>query len=71
MPATNTTRIAVAEKLDLYRLHRDEYVTPRKPTLVDVGPAQNLVISGQGGPADKAFQDAIGALYNVDVASRL
>lgn len=65
MPAPSMKRIAVVEKLDLYRLHRDEYVTPGKPTLVDVGPARYLVISGQGAPADKAFQDAIGALYNV------
>jgi hypothetical protein len=45
MAATKMKRIA-AEKLDLHHLHRDEYVTPRQPTLVEVGPAQYLVISG-------------------------
>jgi len=46
----NTTR-----KLDLYKLHKDEYVTPKKPVLVNIKPAHYLAISGQGAPGGKRF----------------
>jgi hypothetical protein len=55
----------VAAKLDLYKKHRAEYVTPRKPTLVTVGPARYLTAEGRGAPAGAAFQTAVGALYAV------
>jgi len=32
MPATRMRRVVTAEKLDLYRLHKDQYVTPKKPS---------------------------------------
>jgi hypothetical protein len=53
------------EKIDLYRLHKDEYAATRKPRIVDVGPARYLAISGQGAPGGEAFTDAIGSLYGV------
>ena len=31
--------MAKAEKIDLYKKHKDEYVTPKKPTLVNTRPA--------------------------------
>ncbi len=52
-------------KLDLYKKHKAEYATPKKPVLLNVAPAQYLAISGQGEPGGEAFQAAIGALYNV------
>jgi hypothetical protein len=58
-------RVVTAEKLDLYRLHKDEYVTPKKPVLVDIGPAQYLSINGRGEPGGKLFQDQVGLLYGV------
>ena len=54
-----------AEKMDLYKLHKDAYVAARKPGLVDVRKASYLVIEGEGAPGGKAFTDAIGGLYGV------
>jgi hypothetical protein len=51
------------EKVDLYKEHREEYVAPRKPVLLTVGPATYLAIEGQGTPGGKEFTDRIGALY--------
>jgi hypothetical protein len=53
------------KKLDLYTVHKTEYVTPREPVLVKVGPAKYLAIEGQGAPGGEEFQAKIGALYNV------
>jgi len=50
-------------KLDLYRKHRAEYVAPRSPTIVAVGPARYLAIAGRGSPDQPAFGAAIAALY--------
>ena len=54
-----------AEKLDLYKKHKAEYVTPRKPALVTIKPAAYLAIAGKGEPEGPAFTAAIGALYNM------
>jgi len=40
-----------AEKLDLYILHKDEYMTPKTPTLVKTKPAKYLAISGKASRA--------------------
>jgi hypothetical protein len=50
-------------KLDLYKLHKAEYVTPKKPVLVRVKPAQYLTIPGEGAPGGTRFTECIGALY--------
>jgi hypothetical protein len=52
-------------KLDLLKQHKAEYVTPKKPVLLKVGPAKYLAVEGRGAPADAAFQTAVGALYAV------
>ena len=52
-------------KLDLYKRFKKEYIAPRTPVLVRVGPAKYLTIAGTGSPKDEAFQEAIGALYGV------
>jgi hypothetical protein len=54
-----------SEKLDLYKLHHGEYVSPRKPALVDVKPAKYLAIGGRGAPGGPDFQAKLQALYNV------
>ena len=38
--------MAKVSKIDLYKLHKAEYVTPRQPALVQTRPAQYLAISG-------------------------
>jgi hypothetical protein len=53
------------DKIDLYREHKKEYATPKKPVLLDVVPATYLSISGQGAPGGDAFTAAIGALYGM------
>jgi hypothetical protein len=58
-------------KLDLYAEHRDEYVAPREPTLVDVGPARYLAITGRGKPGGIEFANAVGALYNVSFTIKM
>ncbi len=52
-------------KLDLYREHKHEYVTPEQAEVISVGPAQYLAIEGKGAPGSEAFQNAIGAMYSV------
>jgi hypothetical protein len=51
------------EKLDLYRVYKDEYRASRTPSLVSVGPALYLVVKGTGPPASPSFQRAIQSLY--------
>jgi hypothetical protein len=54
-----------AEKLDLYVLHKDEYIAPKAPQLVKIKPAKYLAITGKGDPGGEAFATKLGALYNV------
>lgn len=51
--------------LDLTRKHRADYVTPKAPVLLRIGPAKYLTISGRGPAAAPAFEAAIGALYGM------
>jgi hypothetical protein len=55
----------MSAKLDLYKLHKSEYVTPNKPVLVRTKPARYLVIEGQGPPGGERFTECIGALYGM------
>src|SRR5689334_14398649 len=53
-------------KLDLYAKHKNEYVAnAKKPSIVRVGPAKYLSISGTGRPDSPPFNEAIGALYTM------
>jgi hypothetical protein len=58
-------------KLDLYAEHRDEYVAPREPALVDVGPARYLAIAGYGRPGGPEFTAAVGALYTLSFTIKM
>src|SRR5574337_1261794 len=57
--------MAAAQKLDLYKIHKAEYVAAKKPVLVKIKPAKYLTIGGKGEPASADFQNKIGALYGV------
>jgi hypothetical protein len=57
--------MTMAAKIDLYKEHRGEYVTPKEPVFVSIGPANYLSIAGQGSPKGKKFEAAVGALYSV------
>ena len=60
-----------SSKLDLYREHRDEYVAPRDPVLIDVAPARYLAITGHGKPGGAEFANAVGALYTVSFTVKM
>ncbi len=53
------------DKIDLYKQHKDEYVSPKKPVLIRTRPAQCLAVSGKGAPGGDRFSACIGALYAV------
>jgi hypothetical protein len=51
--------MTATEKIDLGRLHKNEYVAPKKPVLLNIAPAIYLGIAGSGGsasPKDTAFK---------------
>jgi hypothetical protein len=52
-------------KLDLYKKHASDYAAPRTPKLVTIPPARYLSIDGKGEPGGTAFQNRLGALYNM------
>jgi hypothetical protein len=54
-----------SEKLDLYKLHKADYVAKQTPIIVDTSDANYLVIDGGGEPGGAAFQVGIEALYGV------
>jgi hypothetical protein len=55
--------MASNDKIDLFKQHKDQYATPKKPILVTVNEATYLTISGRGAPGGPEFTDRIGALY--------
>ena len=60
-----------AQKLDLYKVHKAEYVIPKKPVLVKTLPAKYLTISGHGAPGSAEFQNCIGSLYGAAFTIKL
>ncbi|HWH60837.1 MAG TPA: hypothetical protein VN682_24645 [Terriglobales bacterium] len=54
-----------AIKVDLYKKHHGEYVTPKEPVFITIGPAKYLTLAGQGSPKGEEFAAAISALYSV------
>ena len=54
-----------AAKLDLTRLHKDEYVAPKEPVLIRCRKARYLAVTGKGAPGGEEFQTCIGALYAI------
>lgn len=52
-----------SEKIDLSKLHKQDYVAPKNPVLLTIKKATYLAVSGQGEPGGQAFTDRIGALY--------
>jgi len=54
-----------AQKIDLFKEHKDEYATSKSPVLVKTKPARYLTVSGEGEPEGERFQNAVGAIYGV------
>lgn len=63
--------MSIAEKVDLYKEHKSEYVTPKSPKLVEVEPAKYLTVIGKGEPGGEQFQECIGALYGVAFTTKM
>ncbi len=53
------------KKVNLWRLHKQEYVAPKNPRIVTVGKAQYLAICGRGTPGSELFQTHVSALYGM------
>jgi len=52
-------------KVDLYKVHKQDYAAPRKPVLLNIKQASYLSIEGKGEPGGSEFTEKIGALYGV------
>jgi len=52
-------------KIDLFKVHKSEYIAAKKPVLIDVNEATYLVINGKGSPGGEVFNDAVSALYAI------
>jgi hypothetical protein len=63
--ATRSTPMAKEAKLDLYKKFRSEYIMPKQPVFVTVGPARYLTIFGHGAPGGEHFKAHVSALYAV------
>jgi hypothetical protein len=57
--------VPAGDKLNLFEMHKHEYVAKAKPALVTVGPAIYLAIDGMGAPGGEEFQSRIEALYGM------
>ncbi len=53
------------QKIDIFKLHKDEYKAGKKPALVETNRALYLAIEGKGAPGGDDFQAAIAALYGM------
>ncbi|HTP50921.1 MAG TPA: GyrI-like domain-containing protein [Anaeromyxobacteraceae bacterium] len=60
----------MSARVDLFRLHAEEYATGRAPRVVTVGPARFLALAGRGEPEGARFQDQVQALQRVAGALR-
>ncbi|NQZ21389.1 MAG: GyrI-like domain-containing protein [Colwellia sp.] len=51
------------EKIDLYKLHKADYIQPKEPVLIKIPTAHYLKIDGTGAPGSTTFDAAVMALY--------
>jgi len=56
---------APPEQRNLFTELEREYVQPKAPRLIEVGPARYLAVDGRGGPGGAVFQERIGALHGM------
>ena len=46
------------DKIDFFKLHKADYIAPKKPQTCHVANAHYLAINGIGGPGEDNFNDA-------------
>ena len=59
------TRPSEIERCYSEQVRKAEYVTPKKPVLIQIKSAKYLAFTGRRAPDGEAFQKGVGALYNV------
>ena len=57
--------MSLTKKIDLYKLHKDQYAASKNPQIVEIPQARYLAITGRGEPGGKEFSSKIGALYGM------
>jgi len=57
--------MAAADKLDLFKVHKEEYAARTEPSLVELRKGRYLAVEGQGAPESQSFQNAVKTLYSV------
>ena len=62
---------AVAEKIDLYKVHKNEYAATKRPHIVKIASAHYLTIEGRGEPGGPEFEKRVGALYAAAYAIKM
>jgi hypothetical protein len=63
--------MASADKIDLCKLHKDQYAAPKSPILLTMDEAIYLSILGRGAPGGPEFTEKIGALYGVAFTTKM
>ena len=53
----------MADKLDLYKKHKDQYAASKKPKMVNIPTGKYLTVIGKGEPGGDIFTSRIEALY--------
>ena len=53
------------DKVDLFKLHKADYIAPKQPKLCHINNAHYLAIDGVGAPGEDNFNNAVAALYAV------
>ncbi len=61
----------MADKIDLKKAFKDDYVAAKKPVLLDIGKSTYLAITGRGAPGGPEFQARVGALYAMAYAVKM
>jgi len=59
------------EKIDLFKLNKDQYAAIQKPQLVEIRPAKYLAITGRGAPGGEEFSAKIGGLYGASYTIKM
>lgn len=59
------------EKIDLFKQHKDQYISPKQPKFVEIKKAKYLAVSGRGEPGGEEFSAKIGALYGVAYTTKM
>ncbi|MCH7592764.1 MAG: GyrI-like domain-containing protein [Planctomycetes bacterium] len=69
--SSGKTAKSSAAALNLFELHKKDYVAGREPALIDIPPAKYLTLVGKGAPGGEAFVTKIGVMYRVAYGAKM